>query len=1041
MGFALEKDFEDALVELLTSSKGWSKDILNRPTEEDLINNWADILFQNNRGKDQLNDVPLTKTEMDQIIRQVENLNTPLKLNGFINGASVTIIRDNPLDRLNYGSPVSLKIYRRDEIAGGDSCYQIARQPIFNTHGILSDRRGDIMLLINGMPVIHVELKRSGVPVMEAANQIIRYSKEGVFTGLFSMVQVFVAMNPEETIYFANPGPNAEFNDKFFFHWADFNNERVDKWDDIAEKLLSIPMAHKLIGFYTVADKADNCLKVMRSYQYFAAEKVSDQVGKLKDQDGLKLAGFIYACTGSGKTMSSFKSAQLIASSGNADKVVFLVDRIELGTQSLDAYQSYANDDESVQSTSSTDILVERLKSNNSSDQLIVTSIQKMSKITPDNTNGSDYKKILGKKIVILIDECHRDTHGDMLINIKKTFPHAMYFGFTGTPIFEGDEIRGNTTADVFGDELHRYTIADGIRDGNVLRLDPNYVSTYDETDMRQAVGFEQAKAEGLTDADKLADVLSNPAKAEVYNAFMDKSVVPMVGYMESDGNYVKGIEDYMGNAQYMRNEHIDLVVDDIIKKNKVYSKNGQFHGIFATSSIAEAINYYRKFKAKCPEFRVTCVFDPSIDNSGSSSYDKEKGMEEILLDYSVRYGVKFDMASYAKFKTDVAYRLGHKYQYKFLSPDKVLDMVIVVEQMLTGYDSQYINVLYMDKTMSSYNLIQAISRTNRIYGFGKPFGNVVFYRKPNTMKRNLEYAFRKYSGIDPYKVYVQKLYYNVKYMNASFDVIKDIFEADGIQDFARLPVEKASRAKFAKEFNKLNKYLEAARVQGFDWDRKEYEKDGEKVILAFTKVQYETLLQRYRELGKSGGGVAVDIPYEIDGNIMSIQSEVIDTNYLNSRFKKYIKELERGDLSEADRKKLRDEIHRTFAVLSDEEQRYAEAFLLDIESGDIVLDLGKTCRDYINEYRFKAKSKQVQDFSAALGLDADKLQKMMNAGVTEDNINAYSRFDELKNTVDKIKAKTFIKEKFGKDLSGLMLSIEIHNLLKEFILSGGFDI
>lgn len=1041
MGFALEKDFEDALVELLTSSKGWSKDVLNRPTEEDLIDNWANILFQNNRGKDQLNDVPLTKTEMDQILRQVDNLITPLNLNGFINGTSVTIIRDNPLDKLNYGSPVSLKIYRRDEIAGGDSRYQIARQPIFKTPGILSDRRGDIMLLINGMPVIHVELKRTGVPVMEAANQIIRYSKEGVFTGLFSMVQVFVAMNPEETIYFANPGPNAEFNDKFFFHWADFNNERVDRWDDIAEKLLSIPMAHQLIGFYTVADKADNCLKVMRSYQYFAAMKVSDQVGKLKDHDGLKLAGFIYACTGSGKTMSSFKSAQLIASSGNADKVVFLVDRIELGTQSLNAYQAYANDDESVQGTSNTGVLIDRLKSDKSADQLIVTSIQKMSKITSDSTNGADYKKILKKKIVILIDECHRDTHGDMLINIKRTFPNAMYFGFTGTPIFEGDEIRGNTTADVFGDELHRYTIADGIRDGNVLRLDPSYVSTYDEMDMRQAVGFEQAKAEGVTDADKLADVLSNPSKAKVYHAFMDKSVVPMVGYSESDGTYIKGIEDYMGNAQYMRDEHVDLVVDDIIKRNQIYSNNGQFHGIFATSSIAEAINYYRKFKVKCPELRVTCVFDPSIDNNGPDSFDKEKGIEEILLDYCGRYNVKFDMGSYAKFKTDVAYRLGHRYQYKHLTSEKVLDIVIVVEQMLTGYDSQYVNVLYMDKIMYSYNLIQAISRTNRIYGFGKPFGNVVFYRKPNTMKRNLEQAFRKYSGVDPYKVYVDKLYFNVKYMNASFDIIKDIFEADGIQDFSRLPVEKSSRAKFAKEFNRLNKYLEAARVQGFDWDKKEYEKDGDKVVLAFTKVEYDTLLQRYRELGSGGGGVSIDIPYEIDGNIMSIQSELIDTNYLNSRFKKYIKELEKGDLSEADRKKLRDEIHRTFAVLSDEEQRYAEAFLLDIESGNIVLDLGKTCRDYINEYRFKAKSKQVQDFSMALGLDADKLQKMMNAGVTEDNINDYGRLDDLKSTVDKTKAKEFIKKKYDKDVSGLGLNIEIHNLIKNFILSGGFDI
>ena len=348
MIFKKEKDFEDALVNLLFD-KGWENKVIEYPTEEDLIQNWADILFQNNKEKDRLNDCPLTDTEMNQIMAKVAQYETPINLNGFINGKTVSLKRDNPDDILHLGQVVSLKIYDRHEIAAGQSRYQIVRQPKFKTNRILNDRRGDIMLLINGMPVIHIELKRSGVPVSDAYHQIEKYAHEGVFTGLFSLVQIFVAMEPNETVYFANPGPRGMFNRDFYFHWADFNNMPINKWDKIASSLLSIPMAHQLIGFYTVADRADNILKVMRSYQYFAASKISDKVTNHDWTSGNQLGGYIFHTTGSGKTMTSFKSAQLISNSGDADKVLFLVDRIELGTQSLKEYRAFADESETVQ--------------------------------------------------------------------------------------------------------------------------------------------------------------------------------------------------------------------------------------------------------------------------------------------------------------------------------------------------------------------------------------------------------------------------------------------------------------------------------------------------------------------------------------------------------------------------------------------------------------------------------------------------------------------------------------------------------------------
>lgn len=429
MPFAKESDFEEALIKKLIEY-GWERDILEYCSESELLDNWAEILFENNRDIDRLNDYPLTSGEMQQILEQIQTRKTPLRLNGFINGRSVCIKRDNRDDKEHFEREISLKIYDRQEIAAGQSRYQIVRQPKFSTQSdILGNRRGDLMLLINGMPVIHIELKKSGIPVSEAYNQIEKYTKEGTFSGLFSLVQIFVAMNPEDAVYFANPGPEGKFNRNYYFHWADFNNEPIKDWDKVASSLLSIPMAHQLIGFYTVADNSDGVLKVMRSYQYYAASAISDKVAKTRWGDSHQLGGYVWHTTGSGKTMTSFKAAQLVASSRDADKVIFLMDRIELGTQSLKEYRNFADGSEDVQGTEDTSELVERLKSNSLSDTLIVTSIQKMSNIKEEENglNGYDINLLNSKRIVFIVDEAHRSTFGEMLSTIKKIF-QKLYF-------------------------------------------------------------------------------------------------------------------------------------------------------------------------------------------------------------------------------------------------------------------------------------------------------------------------------------------------------------------------------------------------------------------------------------------------------------------------------------------------------------------------------------------------------------------------------------------------------------------------------------
>lgn len=1044
MVFSKESDFEAALIKIL-SEKGWEKEVLKNYSEQDLLRNWANILFDNNRDIDRLNDYPLTDSEMQQILEQIENLRTPLKLNGFINGKSVSIVRDNPDDKLHFGKEVSLKIYDRREIAAGQSRYQIVQQPKFPTKSkLLNDRRGDLMLLINGMPVIHIELKKSGVPVSQAYHQIEKYAHEGIFRGLFSLVQIFVAMEPNETVYFANPGPDGKFNPDYYFHWADFNNEPINEWDKVASTLLSIPMAHQLIGFYTVADDSDGVLKVMRSYQYFAASAISDKVAKTKWEGNNQLGGYVWHTTGSGKTMTSFKSAQLIASSKDADKVIFLMDRIELGTQSLKEYRGFADENESVQATENTGVLITKLKSTAPADTLIVTSIQKMSNIKDEagGLNASDIEYINHKRIVFIVDEAHRSTFGDMLITIKTTFPRAIFFGFTGTPIQEENQKKKNTTTTVFGNELHRYSIADGIRDKNVLGFDPYKVLTFKDKDVRRVVALEKAKAQTEEEA------ISDPAKSKVFYKYMDAEQVGMVGHYDKQGNYIKGIEDYIPSVQYQTKEHTTTVVKDILENWVNLSHNSKFHAIFATSSIPEAINYYRMIKDLKPDLKITALFDPNIDNSGGVAF-KEEGLAEIIDDYNKKYEQDFSISTFAKMKKDIAARLAHKKPYERIAntPEKQIDLLIVVDQMLTGFDSKWINTLYMDKILYYENIIQAFSRTNRLFGPDKPFGTIRYYRKPHTMERNINAAVKLYSGDKPLGLFVPRLVENLQEMNDIYAEIAELFAGAGVENFERLPKETAVCRKFAKLFKEFNDYLEAAKIQGFKWEQTTYlnVETGEVIEMTVDEKNYLVLVLRYKELFGGGDdsseGGDEDIPYDLVGYITEIDTGRIDSDYMNSRFEKYMKLLNLEGVSQEELEQAETELHKTFATLSQEEQKYANIFLHDIQRGDVAVSEGKTLRDYITDYLSKAKNDQIHRVAVALGLDEAKLRNIMSLQLNSSNINEFGRYDDLKKTVDKAKAKAYFEKVEGTKIIPPKVNVKVDNLLREFILNGGFEI
>ncbi|MCT7598167.1 type I restriction endonuclease subunit R, EcoR124 family [Aliarcobacter butzleri] len=630
-----------------------------------------------------------------------------------------------------------------------------------------------------------------------------------------------------------------------------------------------------------------------------------------------------------------------------------------------------------------------------------------------------------------------------MLITIKDTFTNAIFFGFTGTPIQDENQKKDNTTATVFGDELHRYSIADGIRDKNVLGFDPYKVLTYRDKDLRKAVALQESKAKSEVEA------LNDEKKKKVFNKFMTE--LKMTGYTDASGKYIKGIEDFVSKAQYERIEHQNQVINDILDNWITLSQNFKFHAIFATSSIPEAIEYYRLLKVKIQEknlnLKFTALFDSNIDNDdGAKSAFKEDGIVEIMEDYNKRYGQDFSLKIFSKFKKDIASRLAHKKPYNYIekNPEKQIDLLIVVDQMLTGFDSKWINTLYLDKVLKYETIIQAFSRTNRLFGADKPFGTIRYYRYPHTMEENINKAVKLYSGDKPLGLFADRLENNLKKLNRLYDEISELFKNAKIENFEKLPDDLSERAEFAKLFKKFNETLEASKIQGFKWSELEYEfKEPEPKRVVYLNIDENTyliLVQRYKELPSSGGsGGNIDIPFEIEGYITEINTDKIDTDFMNSRFDKYKKIIDSGDTVEIE--KTLNELHKSFATLSQEEQKYANIFIHDIQNGDIQIDSNKTFREYVAQYQANAENSQIMKLVELFGLNSDKLKEMLNSNVTDLNINDYGRFDELKNSVDKEKAKVYFEEIEGCKLPIPKVNIKVHKLLKDFILSGGYEI
>jgi type I restriction enzyme R subunit len=508
--------------------------------------------------------------------------------------------------------------------------------------------RYDVTILINGLPLVQIELKRNGVELKEAFNQVKRYHLESYSETLFEYIQMFIISNKIHTRYFAN-NPKLSFD--FTFRWSDENNNPYNNIFQFSDNFLKPCFLAKIIGEYVVISESKKEMFILRPYQYFAVEKIIKQVKLFKEQKG----GYIWHTTGSGKTLTSFKASQIISRMPEIDKVMFVVDRKDLDIQTIKEFKAY---DSAIEGTENTNTLIKQLKSDK---KLIVTTIQKLSiAIQKDKL-----KEIQDKKIVIIFDECHRNQFGKTSKEIKKFFKNSIMFGFTGTPIFEENQVNNSTTADVFGNALHKYVITDAIADRNVL----GFMIEYFET-----TKTENIKEEELLDEDRTSKI-----------------------------------------------------VDKIIEIHDKKTKHRQFNALFATASKDLAMMYYNAFKNKKHDLKIGIVFtyaaneDIDIDVYSIKEVDERSKdlLENAIADYNKMFKTNFSGADFYRYYADLQKRI----------KNNELDIVLVVGMLLTGFDHKRLNTLYVDKNLKYHGLIQAFSRTNRILNNNKPYGNIVSFR------------------------------------------------------------------------------------------------------------------------------------------------------------------------------------------------------------------------------------------------------------------------------------------------------------------------
>ena len=774
-------------------SKLWKYEPTIKTTEA-LWDNFRKILYQLNQN--QLTK-PLSDTEFKQVQKVINELYTPYQAGQFLYGINGVSQLEVDLDD---GRHVFLTVFDQKQIGAGNTVYQVVSQ-VKREPQIAGrpERRFDTTLLINGLPIIQIEEKSVKHHVDEALNQMHQYIQEKQYSDIFSTVQILVAMTPNRIKYMANTTAEL-FNKDFAFEWQNPNDNKVVRnWTTFADMFLSIPMAHQMSTLFTILDGTKNkqMLKVMRPYQVYATKAVLNELKRADFDLPINKLGYVWHTTGSGKTITSFKTAWLASRMPNVDKVVFVVDRIALTKQTEANYKAYDPEGsididgkqfDTIGGTENTSALKKKL--NEKGYGIIVTSVQ---------INRKDFV-VPKKNFVFIVDEAHRSTGGESFEDLQKVFKGAAWVGYTGTPMF--DKVvgkKGTKTHEVFGKLLHAYTIREAIADKNVLGFKVDFETTIAEEQMKLEYlpKFYKEKYPNWNELDierKIANLTDNDMDDMIEPSFYDNNL-----------------------------DHVKLVVEDIFKNWRNRSNDGAYNAMLTTHvggnrpSTPMALMYFDEFervnqerqKQGLPTLKVGITFSMSTNNSDNQLTTND-GLLRAMKHYNKMFGTSFGLDDVSGYTQDLTTRLNRTAQ-----DGQYLDIVIVVDQLLTGFDAPQLNTLYVDRTLKDAMLIQAYSRTNRIAdNQGKPWGRIVNYRWPAKNEEFMNRALSIYAN--KHSADVQETLVDTKVLVDSgvlakpfkeqFEEVKQVVErlADMTDNFTEVP---ASEAKQEEMFNLMRTY------------------------------------------------------------------------------------------------------------------------------------------------------------------------------------------------------------------------------------------
>lgn len=789
--------------------------------------------------------------------------------------------------------------------------------------------RFDVTLLVNGLPLVQIELKRSGLEIKEAFNQINRYQMHSFWSnhGLFQYVQLFVISNGVNTKYLAN---NKLQSVKQTFFWADANNKNVTELTEFAAAFLNLTHLGKMIAHYIVINETHKVMMVLRPYQYFATEAIIHQIKNACEN------AYIWHTTGSGKTLTSFKASQIVMDLPEVYKVVFVVDRKDLDFQTMNEFNAFKKD--SVDVTDNTQSLVRQLTDTT---KLVLTTIQKLNNAVSERFAGK-IEALRHKKIVFIFDECHRSQFGETHDRITKFFDKSQLIGFTGTPIFaenaSKNDLGKRTTKDLFGNCLHKYVITDAIRDENVLRFGIEYVGKYKNKS----------------------------------NSFIDIEV-----------------EDIDKQEVLDSEKRINKIVDYIIAYHNQKTFSRDYSALLAVSSINNVIQYYDLFQQKKlageHDLRIATIFtygtnedsgeaqdflpEDEVDfdvmaepqTSYQSKHTRDK-LENYIGDYNGMYGTSYstkDSDSFQKYFQNISKRLKDREKENFNNEKDRLDIVIVVNMMLTGFDAKKVNTLYVDKNLKQHGLIQAFSRTNRILGEQKSQGNILSFRN---LKKATDDAITLFSNKDAIEVVTMPDYEKIA---EKFDeALKGLREiAPTYQSVNDLESEEAE-AQFVQAFRKLMRAMNVLQsYTDFDWedlgiDEQEFEDYKSKYLDLYEKVKRDTEKQKTSILD--------DIDFELE----LIHRDQINVAYI-LKLLSQLKGTKTQSAAAAQRKAIIDLLGGDIQLRSKREliQKFIDENMPNIKEGDSIEDefekfwqdqkvlaLGKLCEDeHLDKAQFKS--------------------------------------------------------------------------------------